>query len=226
MTRFNTFNQIHKALRTLLFDTAISIQHTNFANQDEVEPLLERILTVIEAFDQHASHEDSEILPILREYEPSIVDLFQQEHILDHQLGASLKKLIATYGTVQRPEEQLSVGNQILHAFMSFTAFNLDHMTKEETVLNERLWRYYSDAEILAINQRIVASLLPEEMRFTATWMMKGMNNTEITSWLRTVQANAPEAVFNLLFSIAEKELSYQRFRQILEDLTEGAMVA
>lgn len=226
MTRFNTFNQIHKALRSLLFDTSLSIQHTNFANPEEVEPVLERILTVLEAFDQHASHEDSEILPVIREYEPSIVDLFQQEHILDHQLGASVKKIIGSYADAQTPDEQLSVGHQILHAFMSFTAFNLDHMTKEETVLNERLWRYYSDAEIQVINQRIVASLLPEEMRFTATWMMKGMNNAEITSWLRMVQASAPEAVFNMLFSIAEKELTYQRFRAILEDLTEGAMVA
>ena len=75
-------------------------------------------------------------------------------------------------------------------------------------MINERLWRYYSDAEIIAMNQRIIASIPPEEMSFTSAWMMKGMNNAEITGWLRAVQENAPEQVFNTLFTIAEKRTS------------------
>jgi hypothetical protein len=80
--------------------------------------------------------------------------------------------------------------------------------------------------EIMAINQKIVASIPPAEMEFTAAWMIKGMSNTEITGWLKVVQKTAPEAVFSMLFSIAEKELPHSRFRRVLEDLTEGAMIA
>lgn len=57
-------------------------------------------------------------------------------------------------------------------------------------------------------------------------WMMRGLNNAEITAWLRRVEKSAPEAVFQLLFVIAEKELTERRFRQISEGLTEGAMLA
>ena len=57
-------------------------------------------------------------------------------------------------------------------------------------------------------------------------WMMRGLNNAEITGWLKGVEKNAPEAVFQSLFVTAEKELSERRFRQVLEGLTEGAMVA
>ena len=117
-------------------------------------------------------------------------------------------------------------GQAILHAFIAFTSFNLDHMEKEETVLNERLWRYYSDKEILGLNQKVQAALTPDELTVGASWMMKGLSNLEITNWLKAVQSNAPESLFNSLFVIAEKELPYPRFRKILEDLTEGAMLA
>jgi hypothetical protein len=40
------------------------------------------------------------------------------------------------------------------------------------------------------------------------------------------VEENAPEPVFTQLFSIAEKELPNDRFRKVLENLTEGTMVA
>ena len=80
--------------------------------------------------------------------------------------------------------------------------------------------------ELAAINQRIIASVSQEEMKITSAWMMKGLSNAEITAWLRQVQTHAPESVFNTLFTIAEKELPHSRFRQILEDLTEGAMLA
>ena len=55
---------------------------------------------------------------------------------------------------------------------------------------------------------------------------MKGLNNIEITAWLRTVEKNAPEVIFQTLFAIAEKELSARRFRQVLKSLTKGAMLA
>ncbi|HEX2630917.1 MAG TPA: hemerythrin domain-containing protein [Chitinophagaceae bacterium] len=224
--RFNTFNQIHKALRALLYDAALTLQQTSFSNPDEAEDALEKLRIVLDVFDKHAQHEDHFILPAIQQYEPSIADSFEQEHVEDHELAEKLRNLMLLFEKQQDPRKKEETGHAILHAFIAFLSFNLDHMAKEETVLNDRLWRYYSDAEIIALNQKIVASIPPAEMQFTAAWMMKGMNNTEITGWLKVVQKTAPEVVFSMLFSIAEKELPAMRFRRILEDLTEGAMIA
>lgn len=224
--RFNIFNQIHKALRALLYDAALYVQQTDFATAEEAITALEKIKAVVDIFDKHAAHEDHFILPAIQQYEPSLADSFEQEHAEDHQLAENLRIAIAGFETHETAAARLQAGHNILHLFIAFMAFNLDHMAKEETVLNERLWRYYSDRELLELNQQIVASIQPEEMAFTSAWMMKGMNNAEITGWLKAVQKNAPEVVFSTLFNIAEKELPYERFRKILEDLTEGAMVA
>jgi len=226
MIRYNIFNQIHKGLRALLYDTALTLQQTNFANPDEAELALEKLAQTLDAFDKHAEHEDQGVLPAIQQYEPSLVDAFEQEHIQDHALAENLRTKRAAFEKAKTPAEKVQVGHALLHGFIAFLSFNLDHMAKEETVLNERLWRYYSDAEIIGLNQRIVANVQPTDMAFTSAWMLKGMNNAEITGWLRAVQENAPEQAFNTLFTIAEKELPYTRFRKILEDLTEGAMIA
>ena len=223
--RFNIFNQIHKALRALLYDTALLLQQTHFAHPEEAEVALSRVRHVLDVIDKHGEHEDNSILPAIKEYEPSLVDAFEQEHEADHELAEILRAKISAFEN-ETTEGKLKIGHDILQDFIAYTTFNLDHMAKEESVLNERLWRYYSDAEIVEINHRIVASIPPEEVAFTSAWMMRGLSNSEISRWLKEVQRNAPEFVFSALFTIAERELPYERFRKVLEDLTEGAMVA
>ena len=210
----------------MLYDTSLALQQTQFADGEEAETALEKVGMAANVFDKHAAHEDNFILPAIQQYEPSLVDAFEQEHEKDHALSESLRGLLTMYRYAIKTEVKIETGQAINKAFIGFMIFNLEHMAKEETVLNKVLWRYYSDAEIMAINQRIIASISPEEIAVTSAWMMRGMSNMEISRWLKAVEKNAPEPVFTQLFAIAEKELPYDRYRKILENLTEGAMVA
>ena len=40
MSRFNIFNQIHKALRAMLYDTSLTLQQTYFGDAEEAETAL------------------------------------------------------------------------------------------------------------------------------------------------------------------------------------------
>jgi hypothetical protein len=154
-----------------------------------------------------------------------LVDAFEQEHETDRALSERLRGLLIVYNHAIKKEVKIATGQAIGTAFMEFMIFNLQHMAKEETVLNKVLWRYYSDTEILAVNQKIIASIPSEKMIVTSAWMMRGMSNAEISGWLKAVEKNAPKPVFTQLFSIAEKELPNDRFQKVLENLAEGAMV-
>ena len=56
--RYNTFYQVHKALRAMLYETAIQLQQTDFNNEDQAVSLLNNIASVIDLFDKHAYNED------------------------------------------------------------------------------------------------------------------------------------------------------------------------
>jgi hemerythrin-like domain-containing protein len=224
--RYNIFYQIHKGLRAMLYETAIEIQRTDFNNEEESGQALDKITAAADLFDKHAYHEDTVVFPAVEQYEPSVVDAFEQEHVKDHELGSRIRVLIAMFDSVETDEEKINLGSAIRKAFVEFLAFNLEHMAKEEDIINNLLWRYYSDEEIRAIEQHIVSSQTPEAAGIVSKWMLRGLSNMEIAQWLKTVEKNAPEFVFNNLFSMAEKELPNARFRQVLEGLTEGAMLA
>ena len=225
MSRYNIFNQVHKALRAMLYDTLLTLQQTWFADTEEAESALQRVNKVLRIFDAHARHEDDFVLPAIAQYEPGLVDAFEQEHKQDHVLSESLRGLMLVYRHAMKAGVKIETGDAINRAFTEFMIFNLQHMNREETILNKVLWRYYSDAELFALNQQIVASIPPAEITETSTWMMRGMNNAEITAWLKAVEKNAPQQALAGLLNLAESELPAERYQKLQESLTEGMQI-
>jgi hypothetical protein len=103
--------------------------------------------------------------------------------------------------------------------------FNLQHMAKEESVLNQALWKHYSDEEIIALNERLVKSIPPHEMQLSATWMIRSGKDNDLITWLKGIKNSAPAFAFQLLLSIVKNELPAHRSTAILNAVTEGAAI-
>jgi len=159
MQRYNIFHQIHKGLRAMLYETALHIQHADFWNIDETEVAIEKINEVIRLFDKHAFSEDNHVFPAVEQYDPAIADAFEQEHIKDHLLGKSLAEAITRCQLAPVITEKAEVAKEVQARYIKFMVFNLEHMAKEEEVLNRILWRYYSDEELMAITRQIIAEV-------------------------------------------------------------------
>ena len=224
--RYNAFHQIHKGLRALLYETGIQLQHADFWNAEETDAVIERITEVVRLFEEHADKEDAFVFPAIEKYDPAIADAFEREHVKDHLLGHQLSDAIAACKAAPVITEKAQAGFAIHRAYEKFMAFNLEHMAKEEEILNRILWRHYTDEELLDITRQIIAHVPADSMQRYNKWMMRGLNNAEISRWLKTVEKTAPEPVFQELFSVAEKELSQKRFRLVLEGMTQGVMLA
>jgi hypothetical protein len=223
MQRFNAFLLIHKGLRALLYDVSLSIQHTDFANATEFPHSLERLEHTVDLFDAHAGHEDKHLFCLLESCNPQLQEEMEEEHVTDHALSAELKALIAAYRNATEAAGKGALGNKIHYTFNDFIAFNLTHLNKEETIVNESLWKHYSDMDIMQANARLIGSLHPEEVKKNAIWMMRGCNNTEIIDWMGMVKKTAPAPVLQLLLSIAEKELPTHRFEAVQSRVMELA---
>src|SRR6478736_1857566 len=224
--RYNTFYQVHKALRAMLYETAAELQRTDFNSEEEVTSVLANITTVVDVFDKHAYNEDHFVFSAVEQYEPSVVDSFEQEHVRDHELSTQLRTLINIYGSLQTDDERIQLGSALRKAFVDFIAFNLVHMAKEEDIINNLLWRYYTDDQIRVIEKQIIAIQKPESTAVVWKWMLHGLSNREITNWLKVVEKNVPEFVFDKLVATAEKELSRDRFQHVVDELTEARVRA
>src|SRR5687767_9913233 len=136
MQRYNIFNQLHKGLQALLYDTAIMIQQTAFCQAAEGRFTIEKLDILLHLFSGHALLEDTHLLPILRPFDEVSIRILEKDHQCDRLATARLKGLMQSYEHAISGADKLEAGKLIAHAFREFLVSNLKHMALEEEVLN------------------------------------------------------------------------------------------
>lgn len=218
--RHNSFNQVHKGLRALLYHTALKIQQTDLTNATAGEVLMAQIEEVITLFESHAHNEDHFFNEPLEETNEEVAKLFENEHEEDHRLSVLLQKHMKAWRQADTKTERLLTGTKLFYAFNEFIAFNLYHMNKEETLLNQVLWDAYTDDQIKVTEQQIVQSTAPEKMMKYALWMIRGMNTPEMIYWMRELEKGAPAPVFQIVRAMAKDEWGNVRWKEVEKSLT------
>jgi hypothetical protein len=227
MSRYNIFLQVHKGLRAMLYQTAATLQQTDFlCTSCDNDRVMEQVIEVVDLFDKHAHTEDNFVLPAIEKHQPDVVSVFEEEHVQDHILSNRIRTLVTMFKHSFSTAEQAEIASAVRAAFVEFLVFNLSHMAKEEIVLNNLLWAHYGDEELRSISHQIVSHIQPEDMAKYSRWMLQGLNNAEIIAWLKDVRDNAPGFVFQGLLSVAEKVLPAHRWLVIRDTLADAAMVA
>jgi len=217
---------IHKALRAMMYDTALTLQQTYFADPQEAEIAIAKVEAVIDEFEQHAHHEDTFMLPAIEAFEPGLVEDFEKEHVEDIEIGNRLQTLLTIYRSVETIAERINCGSCINKSFRDFMVFNLEHMAKEEIEINRVLWANYTDEELLELNARLTASIPAAKKTATAKWMLASINKHEAITWLKTVKQTAPSFVFDGLYQLAKTELPEAIRLVVQEAVMEEAAVA
>lgn len=210
----------------MLYSSASLLQQTDFGQQDQKEKTARLLNEVLDLFDKHAATEDHWILPAIAQYEPSVTSLFAEEHVKDHELGEKLRSIIKGLQEAGSLKDQETWGAVLRPVFIEFMTFNLEHMAKEEDVLNRLLWRYFSDEELRDITQKILGYLPPETLQQYSVWMIRALSNNEILDWLKELKATAPDFIYQGLKTLAQNELPQQRWSFIRLSIGETPIAA
>jgi len=223
--RYNAFNYIHKALRALLYETALKVQQTDFTSQAETEAVLEKIEMVLSQFENHAHHEDRHILPAVMKYAADTANEIESEHIQDEMLTLKLENKIKKYQRAVSSADRKETGEQIMYTFIEFVAFNLTHMNKEEHIINEILWNNYTDEQLMQLAAAIRAEIPPQEMITALQLMIRGVNDEEMLSLLTDVKNGMPAEAFTSFREMASLQVSSERWKKVYEELSAPVQV-
>ena len=226
MERYNIFHMIHKGLRASLYHTGLYLQQADFTDMNTEAEVTGRVKEILLLFDGHAKKEDTFILPAIQPYEPSVVASFEAEHEEDHRLGLWLQECLLNLENAGNLLEKLLSGRALNEAFTAFIAFNLQHMAKEEDIINKVLWRYYHDEELMMLSKKVAASVEPWIADFYGTWMLRAVNDQEAGDWISAAGQSLPEVAFQTLLRKAETEWGMSRFGKITETMPAERNVA
>lgn len=226
MERYNVFNRVHKGLRAFLYETAMAVQQTDFSVSEETARSMGCIGEALHFFNQHSLYIERLLFPFIIDHNPGLIAIFRQQYQSNIVQAQRLRGVMNAFGHAANAQEKVAASQPVMKAYTSFLITQLDSLAREDNLLNNVLWRHYSDVELMALEKEIVTKMSPRDLATLGKWVIRGMNNAEIIDWLRTIERCSVTSVFESFFNSAENELPEERWQKIQEALVEGSSIS
>lgn len=203
--RYDIYRLIHKGMRAFLTDTLLTIGRMDVASPD-LQHGLGKLNGLLNFCMSHLEHENEFIHPAMNARQPGSADNMYEHH--DHHIQL-IRELLNLSQELEQgsPTDKEQVAAKLYRKLALFVADNLAHMHEEETENNAVLWQHYSDAEIQAIEQALVASISPQQNAEVMYWMLPAINHGERQEFLLGMREHAPALVFQGVMDIARQHL-------------------
>lgn len=173
--RFNLYAPIHKAVRLCMTDTLLHLSRLDLDDPQDLAAGLAQLDALLDAALCHLQHENDFIHPALEACCPGASHRIAAEHREHLDAIATLRAQAAALRAAPEP----TAAHWLYRQLAAFIAENFEHMEVEETRHNQALWAAYGDAELQAIEGRILASIDPQEMGQWLRWMLPAFNPAE-----------------------------------------------
>jgi hypothetical protein len=212
--RINLYAGIHKALRNFMSDTQGRLSRTDAADHEDLQGALAQVRELLGVMRKHLQHERDFVHPAMHARRPGSAQVAEGDH--DHHDWA-IDKLLALCDHCGTAVGSARVQHlEHLHLQLSvFIGENLIHMNLEETEHNAVLWACYTDEELHALHERIIAAIPPEEMQATLRWMIPALNPAERAGMLLGMRAGMPAPVFDGVLALARNLVSAREMQKL-----------
>lgn len=216
--RFDMYTGIHKALRALMADTLLAVGRMDADDDLERAQVTERVLQLLASCASHLHHENDFVHAAIEARAPGASAQVGHEHEDHLRHVAALADQVAVLRACA-PDGRHAAAARLYGELALFVADNFRHMHVEETAHNAVLWARYTDAELVAIHDLLVASIPPQEMVATARWLVPFMNPVERTLLLADIRSKAPAEAFSAILEVAQPHLSAREWSKLARAL-------
>lgn len=216
--RVDMYTGIHKALRALMADTLLAVGRMDCTDDLELARTGERVLGLLQFCGTHLEHENAFVHAAIEARAPGASAAIAHEHEEHVRHIAQLADVVALLRACE-PAARFGVAARLYRELALFIAENFQHMHVEETAHNAVLWARYTDAELVAIHDALVASIPPEEMMVTVRWLVPFMNPQERAGMLANVRTKAPAPAFEAMLDAVRPHLDTQEWTKLARAL-------
>lgn len=216
--RVDLYAGIHKALRALMADTLLAVGRMDCDDAPELAEVTQRVMQLLDFCRSHLQHENEFVHAAMEARAPGASGQIAHEHAQHEEEIAALAAqttALLNCEAAARAADALA----LYRALSLFIAHNFEHMHVEETAHNVVLWARYTDAELIEIHNRLVASIPPEEMMFTLRWLVPFMNPAERAGMLADMRAHAPAPAFAAALDVVRPHLGEREWSKLAASL-------
>ena len=216
--RVDLYAGIHKALRLMMSRTLTRVGSTDPTEADQVAGALDQVTSLLALCELHLKDENQFVHPALERAQPGSAARIAAEHDHHAESIADLRDLAALVADSRDCARAAALG-RLYRALALFVADNFLHMHIEETAHNAVLWASYDDAELMAIEQSIVASIPPAAMAESLHWFFPALHAGERAAMLAGMRQGMPPEPFQGILEIARASLRQDEHARLIRAL-------
>lgn len=216
--RLDMYAGIHKALRCAMTDALVSLGQLDVDEPAELQSTSQRVLDLLALCASHLRHENAFVHAAMEARAPGASAAAAHEH---EEHLADIGRLACQCEALRQapPAARAGAALALYRALSDFVAHNFVHMLVEETAHNAVLWAHYTDAELAALHDALVASIPPEEMMVIARWLVVGMNPAERCMLLADLRSKAPPPAFQAVLDAVQPHLDAPAWTKLARGL-------
>ena len=203
--RMEMYRHIHKAIRHVMYSTALALGTADFRDQRSMRESLDQLRETITQLQEHAGHEETFVHPALESRLPGVTKSFDQNHEDDDRLFEKMQELGRQIEAAGDDDQKVALGNQLYSIFNTYIGDYLGHLDREEAELQQAQWDHFTDQELAAIDQQIMGSVPPERMAVWVPTICNSFNATELTAILGDMKQGAPPEAFAGMLKMVEQ---------------------
>lgn len=193
--RYNTYKPIHKAIRNLMCDTLCRVGRLDVDDADEMAATLAQLDALLTLCTSHIEHENDFLHAAIEARQPAGSARTAADHLEHFESITALADESAALAAADADARPMLALRLYRHLAL-FVAENFQHMHIEETVNAAALWAHYSDAELHAIHNRLLATLAPQEHLLVARWMVPASTPAERAGLFNELKTQTPPEAF------------------------------
>lgn len=216
--RHDCYAGIHKALRLCLGMTLTRVGSADPEDPAEVAAAARAVHEVLTLSEGHLEKEDAYMHPLLEQARPGSTARAGHDH-LEHEMHIQQLRELADAAADAGAPDRAGALHRLYQSLGGFVSADLAHMQHEETVHNAILWEAYSDADLEAVEGRIIASIPPEQSLALLRWFLPAFHAQERSRMLAGMRAMAPAPVFEAALDIARTVLSQPDYAKLARAL-------
>ena len=213
------YGNIHKALRLSLSRLLVRLGNVDAADAAEVEALMGDLRAQLVLSVSHLHHEEAVIHRELALIAPDVVAELETAH-RHHRAGFELIAQLMLEARLEPDDTRHACLRNLYLAFSRFVADDLAHMAEEELHTLPLLQALFSDVELIAMEEEILASIPPAEMGQVIPLMMSAMRPAERLEMARHARAGMPPEAFEGIMAAVLPALEPRDAERLLCELS------
>jgi hemerythrin-like domain-containing protein len=212
LPRVDLYTTIHKALRHFTHDTLVHLGRMDAGDADDLQACLTQLDDLLNMLRSHLSHENSFIHAAIEQRRPGATQRVRDDHDAHLQ---TINDLAAEAQALRATNDHEAAALRLYRHLALFVAENFEHMHVEETSNNALLWAMFSDAELLDLHGRLLASIPMPEMAVAMRWMASALTVKELHDMLAGMHAGMPQEAFQGVLNLVQPHMSTQRWSRL-----------